>query len=171
MALQYGRALIPHGNRQPLRYRDSVFRNTAKRFSSTQIQEASIALNIDSKSAAKELAAFLKKAEHVKFTVEDILGAISQRSVQALSALYSSTSILGLWSQAGTMPERIRGIPALRFDGNHSVAAKYCTEIVRAMQSGTSVSSSFRPERMYRQVAKFDDSHYHGHIVHPKNSS
>jgi hypothetical protein len=104
-------------------------------------------------------------------TVKQVLIDLADRTVQSLSSLYSSTSLLGLhYSRLDPLRERIRGIPALRFDG-FAQATDYCRQIVKTLRGGASTvghasTGSIDLVEMYSRLSPGDESHYPAHVIH-----
>jgi hypothetical protein len=142
----------------------------------TQVHTASVSRNIDSSEdsgiqRALDLIRWLREQVDQEVTLKQLRTDLSRRAVRSLSSLYSSTSWLGLWSRTGSIPDRIRGIPALRFDGDAELAREYCDKVVDTMRA----SNSGRGDRtavnvdvaeMYMKLSQVDDSHYHSHVIH-----
>ena len=142
----------------------------------TQIRGASIARRIYTAEEswplrAKELLEFLKVRLADGWTVEQLRHDLANRALQSLSALYSSTVWLGLWSQVGTLSEQVRGIPVLRFDKGYEKAQEYCRRVIEAMKADTPESLAAKKEHlniaeMFSQLSSVDGSNYHGHLIH-----
>jgi hypothetical protein len=142
----------------------------------TQVHTASVSRNIDSPESggmlrARDLINWLRERIDQGFTLQQLRTDLAKRAVQSLSSLYSSTSWLGLWSSTGPIRDRIRGIPALRFDGDFQLARDYCQKVVDAMRAssrgheeGKAVNVDMA--EVYSRLFKIDDSHYHGHVIH-----
>lgn len=142
----------------------------------TQIRSACVSREINTAEAnwprrAKELLEWLKSRLDQGWTVEQLRSDLANRAIQSMSALYSSTVWLGLWSQVGTNLEQIRGIPALRFDPGYEPAQKYCRLLIAAMKAGNDKNPPDQPQYldiadMYSQLSGVDKSNYHGHVIH-----
>lgn len=142
----------------------------------TQIRSASIARRIYTEEEswplrAKELLDWLKARLADGWTVDQLRHDLANRALQSLSALYSSTVWLGLWSQVGTMSEQVRGIPVLRFDKGYEKAQEYCRRVIEAMKANTPESKATKNEHlniaeMFSQLSSVDESNYHGHLIH-----
>lgn len=146
----------------------------------TQVRSACVSREINTAEEnwperAKKLLAWLKERLDQGWTVEQLRSDLASRAIQSLSALYSSTVWLGLWSQVGTIREQIKGIPALRFDSGYDSAQEYCRLVIAAMKagadSGTGSDKSDQPKRLdiaevYSRLSAIDSSNYLGHVIH-----
>lgn len=142
----------------------------------TQVRSASIAKSISDNEAswpqrAKDLLCWLRDRITSDWTVDQLRHDLANRALQSLSALYSSTVWLGLWSRVGAIPEQIRGIPVLRIDEGYESVHKYCCRVLEAMKAATSANNASDMDRldiadMYSKLAEIDSSNYHSHLVH-----
>jgi hypothetical protein len=142
----------------------------------TQVRSACISREINMEESswparAKQLLEWIKSKLDQGWSVEQLRSDLASRAIQSLSALYSSTVWLGLWSQVGTHVEHVRGIPALRFDPGYEKAQEYYRLVIAAMQGtesakGGGQKSNIDIADMYSKLSGIDDSDYHGHVIH-----
>ena len=142
----------------------------------TQVRTTSVSREIDSGEfshgqRALALIDWLQFRIDRGFTLGQLRDDLANHAVRSLSSLYSSTALLGIWSHIDPRPERIRGIPALRFDKEYELAQDYCKRVVDAMRAsgrneGEGSAAKVNLAEMYSQLSIIDAIHYHSHVIH-----
>ncbi|HVZ16077.1 MAG TPA: hypothetical protein VG897_03095, partial [Terriglobales bacterium] len=140
-----------------------------------QIKNTSIARDMYSTnpsrmSTARALVATLTTIMHEAVSLDDIRRQLAASALRSLETLYSSAAWLGLFGQLKVLRERVRGIPALRFDPDYPAASAYCTRIINAMRasddSPRAIDTIVDLKAMDASLSKEDNSNYHTLVIH-----
>ena len=139
----------------------------------TQIRAAAVVRRVNIQESewtdrAKKLLDWMHEKTDAGWSVEQLRSAINRRAVESLSALYSSTVWISLWSRLRPLKEQARGIPALRFEHKYAKAQEYCRLMIDAVRwnGDGSHQNKLDLQSIHQNLSKDDPTHYQSHVMH-----
>jgi hypothetical protein len=116
-------------------------------------------------NARQQLLRWLGTSGEADERLDRLLGSLAYAVQQSLSDLYWSTGVIGVEQLPG-QNQRIRGLPALRFDtAPNTTAIDRYRALVRSLFSKDRTSRvDMRP--LYEELAREDGSTYRAHVLH-----
>ena len=118
---------------------------------------------------AHELAEKIEELRQTDWSIKNLCDLLLKEALTSTSMLYSLTVWIGLWSESP--PEKIEGIPELRFDADFEKLIPYCAKVIELqrsyMKNELSLSGLEGLLRQYgNEVQSVDQSLYHTHVIH-----
>lgn len=104
----------------------------------------------------------LRLAAGADWTVEKFREYLTDQARESMHKLFFSTAFLGVLVLR-TEESRVRGIPALRFNGAHKAAQEKCTYMQGLMFVG---KADIDLHVLYKELGEGDPDNYHAHVLH-----
>lgn len=117
-------------------------------------------------SFAKEVAGLLGDDSNVEVAINQLVGHLRQRELSALVKLYGLTDVIGV-VQLLAPEQKMKGLPALRFDPGFEAAQDECDKLCDLMfrPRGEGRPSTFDPVAMFGRLHQMDTSNYHSRVL------
>lgn len=115
---------------------------------------------------ARDLSDLLSRHGDADDGIDLILAHLRQRELASLVKLYALTDVIGV-VQLLAPEQKMKGLPALRFDPGFETAQQQCDELCRLLfrPAGQGRPESFDPGAMFDALHETDPSDYHARVL------
>lgn len=115
---------------------------------------------------ARVLSDLLDHHEAGEDGIDQILAHLRQRELESLVKLYALTDVIGVVQLLGP-EQKMKGLPALRFDEGFEAAQQQCDDLCRVLfrPDGEGRPETFDPGEMFEALHPMDRSDYHARVL------
>lgn len=126
-----------------------------------QVGHVTVSRGFRSQSAA-DIIAQMRNSAKPDWTDEDVRNYLTGLARESLVSLFLSSAILGVLA-IRTEENRIRGVPALRFDEMYGRAQRVCSDMQNVMFRG---GSDLDVQALYKDMSPDDPDGYHALVIY-----